>query len=147
MLCDKNYTCQKQAQSEMDKQSNESEKCTKTYINETSKRTKQKEDERHANIVACQPNCTNYYKKKQNSHSDSCCPKKITFDNQTSSVKFSPSFNLRSDKMSTPRQNRFDQSDSGYQTAKTQAQTQTVVDIEQTLNFDKISNASSFHSA
>ena len=65
MLCDKNYTCQKQAQSEMDKQSNESEKCTKTYINETSKRTKQKEDERHANIVACQPNCTNYYKKKK----------------------------------------------------------------------------------
>ena len=85
--------------------------------------------------------------KKKNSHSDSCCPKKITFDNQTSSVKFSPSFNLRSDKLSTPRQNRFDQSDSGYQTAKTQAQTQTVVDIEQTLNFDKISNASSFHSA
>ena len=81
----------------------------------------------------------------------------VNFKNQTSSVHFPPSFNLRSDKKSTPMKFSHNCTDSCFETSSTSSpklsktksnkkptQSETKVDIE--IHKEDVSNETSFHS-
>ena len=161
ILCDKNYKCQK----DLD--------ISDTLQNPHQKKT-DVENKKKSNLslesIVCQ-NHSNYRKKKFCNKTHSCCPDcsekpsfaspsccpdhQKKFDNQTS-LRFSPSFNLRTNKKSTPRPSCQKQKlqmtnlskncsqTAQAQTAQPQTQTQatTVVCIESPPNFESISNAS-----
>ena len=171
MFCDKNYKCRKESQIDSDLQ-NLNQKKNKKELNTCP-------DKREEEVIVCQPNCSNHHKKRTYDNSHSCCPdhfdnkahsktqntsspsfcnnQQVKFKNQTSSLRFSPSFNLKSNKKSTPLpscQKKVFQNTTGTSqncsqldgTTNSPSSFETAVNIESTSNFDRISNAS-FHSA
>ena len=159
MLCDKNFKCKKDTE-EWENNFATLEKChSKTPETKNKTELCSTFDERQKDGIVCQPNFSNCHRKKKDcNHSHSCCPEqKVNFDNQTSSLRFSPSFNLQTNKKSTPlptckKHIHFKNCNQTAQTTQTQQTTnlptssiQTVVDIEPTSHFDTTSNAS-FHS-
>jgi len=174
ILCDKNYNCQKDLDT------------SDTLQNPNQKKNDNVESKKKSNLsfesIVCQPNHSTYGKKKcynetHSCHPDyppcpetrncvtpsftspTCCPDHQKKFNDQTSLRFSPSFNLKTNKKSTPRSSCQKQKlqnthmmtslpKNCSQTAQPQTQTQstTVVTIEPPSNFESISNAS-FYSA